>query len=73
LLPGHMRPDLPRCRLLPCVVCQCYAVLCGQNEAIGDAALTPAPTPGCSNPVIQRWSREQQGNPGVIEIDNDKQ
>src|SRR6266487_895493 len=40
LLPGHMPPGPRECRSLSCVVCQSFAVLCGQNEAI--AAALPA-------------------------------
>jgi hypothetical protein len=34
-LPGHMLSGLRGCRSLSCIVCQYFAVLCGQNQAIG--------------------------------------
>src|SRR5215472_9361272 len=35
LRPGDMPSGLRECCSLPCVVCQSYAMLCGQNEATG--------------------------------------
>ena len=38
-----MPSGLRRCHSLPCVVCQSFAVLCGQNEATGSSPLAAPP------------------------------